>query len=110
MKLTEEIINQTGVLKLVGRLDAAAVKLVKENVETLVTKHITTIVMDMSDVDFIDSSGLGCLVSCMRLASKENGDIKLASLQEQIRSLLELTRLHRVFQIYDNRESAINSF
>ena len=93
-----------------GRLDAAAVKLVKENVGTLVKKHITTIVMDMSDVDFIDSSGLGCLVSCLRLVNKEKGDIKLASLQDQIRSLLELTRLHRVFQIYENRESAINSF
>ena len=109
MKISEEIIDQTGVLNLVGRLDAAAVKLVKENVDTLVKKHIVSIVMDMSEVDFIDSSGLGCLVSCLRSVNKENGDIKLASIQDQIRSLLELTRLHRVFQIYDNRESAINN-
>ena len=110
MKVIEEIINQTGLLRLVGRLDAAAAKLFKENVDALIKRHITSIVIDMSDVDFIDSSGLGSLVSCLRLVNKENGDIKLASLQDQIRGLLELTRLHRIFQIYDNRESALNSY
>ena len=110
MKIVDEIINQTGLLKLTGRLDASAVKILKENVDLLIKKDIKSIVLEMSEVDFVDSSGLGSLVSCLRLVNKENGDIKLASLQSQIRGLLELTRLHRVFQIYDDCDSAIKSF
>lgn len=110
MKITEEIIDQTGILGLTGRLDAAAVKILKGNVGSLVKKDIKSIVMDMNNVDFIDSSGLGSLVSCLRLVNKENGDIRLARLQNQIRNLIELTRLHRVFQIFDDCKSAVNSF
>lgn len=110
MEILQEINNQTGILRLTGRLDAASVKTLKENVNALVKKEVNSIVVDMSDVDFIDSSGLGSLVSCLRLVNKENGDIRLSSLQDQIRALIELTRLHRVFQIFDDCETAIKSF
>ncbi len=110
MKIAEEIMGQNGILKLAGRLDAAAVKALKENVNSLLKKDIKHIVLDMSDIDFVDSSGLGSLVSCLRIVNKESGDIRLSSLQDQIRALLELTRLHRVFQVFDDCESAIDSF
>ena len=110
MKILEEINNQIGILKLKGRLDASVVNDLKDNVNSLVKNKIVYIVIDLGEVDFIDSSGLGSLVSCLRLVNKKSGDIRLASLQDQIRALIELTRLHRVFQIYDNRESALNSF
>ena len=110
MKIIEEIVDRIGVLKLDGRLDASAVKMMKANVNSMVEREITSIVIDMNDVDFIDSSGLGSLVSCLRVVNKENGDIRLASLQDQIRALLELTRLHRVFQIFDNCETAVKSY
>ena len=64
---------------------------------------------NMAEVDFIDSSGLGSLVSCLRLVNKEDGNIRLSSLQGQIRSLIELTRLHRVFQIFDDCDAAVKS-
>ena len=108
MKILENIINQTGVLKLIGRLDASAVVILKENVNSLIQRKITSIVIDMNEVDFMDSSGLGSLVSCLRMVNDENGDLKLTSLQDKIRGLMELTRLHRVFKIYDDCESALN--
>ena len=110
MRILEDKINQIGVLRLTGRLDAAAVKDLREHVNSVVKKNIKSIVMDMSEVEFIDSSGLGSLVSCLRMINREEGDIRLASLQDQIRALIELTRLHRVFQIFDDCESAITSF
>jgi anti-sigma B factor antagonist len=110
MRILEETSNNIGILKLTGRLDASAVKSLKENVNSLVKKDIKSIVIDLGEVDFIDSSGLGSLVSCLRLVNKETGDIRLASLQDQIRSLIELTRLHRVFQIFDDSETAVKSY
>jgi|LSQX01.1.fsa_nt_gb anti-sigma B factor antagonist len=110
MNIQEAIINKTGVLRMSGRLDAASVKNFKESVAVLVKKEIINIVVDMKEIDFIDSSGLGSLVSCLRLVNNEGGDIRLSSLQSQIRALLELTRMHRVFQIFDDAETAIKSF
>ena len=106
----ETVNNKIGVLKVTGRLDASAVKKLKENVNSMITSKITCLVLDMSGVNFIDSSGLGSLVSCLRMVNSENGDIRLAALQDQIRSLIELTRLHRVFQIFEDRNTAVNSF
>ncbi|MBN1907887.1 MAG: STAS domain-containing protein [Deltaproteobacteria bacterium] len=110
MNIHEEIIDKTGVVKLSGRLDAASVKGFKDSVTTLVKKGICNIVIDMKEVEFIDSSGLGSLVSCLRVVNNEGGDIRLSSLQNQIRALLELTRMHRVFQIFDDTDTAIKSF
>jgi anti-sigma B factor antagonist len=110
MNVLEEIIDQTGILRPTGRLDAASVKTLKESVNSLIKKEIKFIVIDMNQLDFIDSSGLGSLVSCLRQVNKEGGDIRLSELQDQIRALIELTRLHRVFQIFDDCESAIKSF
>ncbi|MBL7213920.1 MAG: STAS domain-containing protein, partial [Desulfobacteraceae bacterium] len=59
---------------------------------------------------FTDSSGLGSLVSSLRSLNKLGGDIKIASLQDQVRAIFELTRLHRVFQVFDEREEAVKSF
>jgi anti-sigma B factor antagonist len=110
MKILEEIKNQIGILRLTGRLDAASVNTIKENVNSLIGKKIKSIVIDMDEVDFIDSSGLGSLVSCLRVVNKEDGDIRLCSLQDQIRTLIELTRLHRVFQIFDDSDAAVKSY
>jgi anti-sigma B factor antagonist len=110
MNIHEETINKTGVLKLTGRLDAASVKNFKDAVTSLVKKEISNIVIDMNDVEFVDSSGLGSLVSCLRIVNNEGGDIRLSSLQNQIRALLELTRMHRVFQIFDDTDAAVKSY
>ena len=110
MKILEEISYQIGILRLTGRLDAASVKTLKENVNSLIAKKIKSIVIDMDEVDFIDSSGLGSLVSCLRVVNNEDGDIRLCSLQDQIQALIELTRLHRVFQIFDDCDAAVKSY
>jgi anti-sigma B factor antagonist len=110
MNIHEEIINKIGVVRVTGRLDAASVKSFKETISSLVKKEICNIVIDMKELEFIDSSGLGSLVSCLRIVNNEGGDIRLSSLQNQIRALLELTRMHRVFQIFDDADTATKSF
>ena len=68
------------------------------------------LVVDLKDVRFIDSSGLGALVSGYKNASARNGNLKLSSLQPQVKSMFELTRLHRVFEIYPGSDEALASF
>ncbi len=71
------------------------------------TKHL---LIDLKEVRFIDSSGLGVLVSGFKNASTRQGSIKLCSLQSQVKSMFELTRLHRVFDIYPTVDEALESY
>ena len=68
------------------------------------------LVIDLQAVRFVDSSGLGALVSGFKNASSRNGNLKLAGLQLQVKSMFELTRLHRVFEIYTDSGEALASF
>jgi anti-sigma B factor antagonist len=110
MKIVDEKIAGVNVLRLEGRLDASSAKAFKEKVSSLVQEKRFNLVIDMAAVDFIDSSGLGSLVSALRSVNKLRGDIKIASLRDQVRAIFELTRLHRIFEIFDEREAAIKSF
>jgi anti-sigma B factor antagonist len=70
------------------------------------------LVVDMSNVHFVDSSGLGALVSALKALRllKGDGDIRLANVQPPVMNLLEIIRLHRVFAAYPSVEHAVQSF
>lgn len=66
-------------------------------------------VLDMSEVTFLDSSGLGMLLSCLRRLNGKKGDLRLCCLTKPVRSLIELVRLNNVIEIYDTSEAAMAS-
>ena len=68
------------------------------------------LVFDFTHVDFVDSTGLGALVSCLRQAHGGAGEIKLSGLTNPVRALFELVRLHRVFEIFNSSDEAIKSY
>jgi anti-sigma B factor antagonist len=68
------------------------------------------ILIDLKDVRFIDSSGLGALVSGFKNAISNQGGLKLSSLQTQVKSMFELTRLHRVFEIFPSSVEALENY
>ncbi|MDQ1334312.1 MAG: anti-sigma factor antagonist [Thermodesulfobacteriota bacterium] len=110
MEIRQETINHVAVLSLEGRLDASSARDIKEKVSSLSRENRINLVIDMAGVDFIDSSGLGSLVSSLRTVNKLGGDIKISALQDQVRAVFELTRLHRIFGIYDDSTAAAMRF
>lgn len=68
------------------------------------------VVLDMSRLQFVDSAGLGALLSCMRKLSSAGGDLKLCGLSKPVRSTFEVSRMHRIFDIYATRDEAIQAF
>ena len=68
------------------------------------------IIVDFSEVNFADSSFLGALVSGLKKATEIKGDIKLLGLQPSVRAMFQLTRLYKVFEIFDNKDDAFRSF
>jgi anti-sigma B factor antagonist len=104
--------NGTVVLVVVKeeRLDAHNSDHLKQELSRLFEEGKQRIVVDLKEVRFIDSSGLGALVSGFKNASARQATLKLSSLQNQVKSMFELTRLHRVFDIYPTVDEAIDAF
>jgi anti-sigma B factor antagonist len=90
-------------------LDASNVREFKDAVQALMQDR-TKVVLDMSGVKFVDSSGLGALISCLRVLNGRRGDFRLCELTNTVRALFELMRMHRVFNIHASREEAVRSF
>ena len=92
------------------RLDAHNADILKQALGKLFEEGKTGVVVDLKEVRFVDSSGLGALVSGFKNASSRQASLKLSGLQSQVKSMFELTRLHRVFDIYTTMDEALASF
>ncbi|MEP7131982.1 MAG: STAS domain-containing protein [Acidobacteriota bacterium] len=84
--------------------------LFKKTVARLLEQGRSRIVVDLSAVRFLDSSGLGALVRAMTTSQNEGGQTKLVGVGPQVKKLLEMTRLDSVFEIYEDLETAAASF
>jgi anti-sigma B factor antagonist len=99
------------VLDLSGRitLGEGSVQL-REAIRDLISKGSKNILLNMGDVNYIDSSGLGELVSAFTTAKNQGASLKLLSLTKKVKDVLQLTKLYTVFDIYDDEASAIASY
>lgn len=93
-----------------GEIGTETVNQLKDKMEAIVNEGKNRLVMDFSDVSYLNSMGLGVIAGTLKRVKKENGDLKLLNLSPAVRELLELTRLTKVFEIFDSEESAIKSF
>jgi anti-sigma B factor antagonist len=92
-----------------GRFDAVAAPEIKTRLHDLIEEGRNLVVVNLSSMDFIDSAGLGVLVSCLRRAAAEGGDLRLAEVPPFCRSIFELTRLTRVFDVTESLEQALEA-
>lgn len=90
-------------------LDASNVRAFRERMQVLI-KDKTRVVLDMSQLKFVDSSGLGALISCLRDTNGRKGDFRLSNMSRSVLALFELMRMHRVFSIHETVEGAVGSF
>ena len=99
------------VLDLSGRitLGEGSVQL-REAVRDLISKGARNILLNLSDVNYIDSSGLGELVSAFTTAKNQGASVKLLGLTKKVKDVLQLTKLYTVFDIYDDEASGIASY
>jgi len=93
-----------------GELDARNAQAAKEHLKELVKAGNSRMVIDLSPLTFIDSSGLGALLTALKAARTANGDVKLTGLTPPVRTIFELTRLYNVFSSYPTVELAAQSF
>jgi anti-sigma B factor antagonist len=87
-------------------LDAGNVKQFKAEAASLITPG-AKVIFDLSSLKFVDTSGLGALLSCLRNLNAQGGDLMLCGMAKPVRALFELVRMHRVFDIFNTEEEAL---
>ena len=90
-------------------LDASAAEEFKRAMQPILDAN-SKVVFDMTPLQFVDSAGLGAILSCMRKLSAANGDLKLCGLTKPVRAIFEISRMHRIFDIFPTRAEAIQAF
>lgn len=110
MKIRQENHEDVELIRLDGRLDVHSTPFVLELLDDLVEDNVKKIILDMSDVKFISSYGLGTLVTTLKNIRGNGGTLKLASLRPEIKVPLEVTGLLSKFEVFNTSDEAINSF
>jgi anti-sigma B factor antagonist len=90
-------------------LDASNTADFKRDVAPLL-ETTTKLAFDLTRLRFVDSSGLGAFISCLRQVNAKGGDVKLFGMSKQVRAVFELVRMHRIFDIYSTKEEAVRAF
>lgn len=111
MKLTDRVDGDFVILepkgKIMGGPDAS---LLHDKLYEYIDKNQRKVIIDLSGVDWMNSTGLGILISGYTTLRNNNGELKLANVTQKIQSLLTITKLVTVFETYDSVEEAKQSF
>ncbi|MBN3894033.1 MAG: STAS domain-containing protein [Nostoc sp. NOS(2021)] len=92
------------VLELSGILDGIRGNELRREVSNIVANGADILLLDLKEVKFIDSSGLGALVSAMQMVRTANGKLFVCSISDQVRMLFELTKMDRIFQTFADQD------
>jgi len=111
MKISTRQVNGVTVLDCSGRitLGEGSVTL-RDVVRDLLSKGQKKILLNLAEVNYIDSSGIGELVSAFTTARNQGGELKLLSLTKKVHDLLQITKLYTVFDVSDDEATAVKSF
>jgi anti-sigma B factor antagonist len=111
MNMRMEIQAGQGIATLSGALNAAAVDAFREQMLKWMTENDTVrqIVLDASEMDYIDSAGLGVLIALLKRATERGGDIRIACLGNKARMVFEITRAFKIFEIFDTVDEALRA-
>jgi anti-sigma B factor antagonist len=109
MTMTERPVGSITVLELSGRLTSGDTGQLKDQVSHLLSSGHPNVVLDLANLTYMDSSGLGQMVSC-HVTAQGKGAVKLANVGTRIQDLLVITKLNVVFDVYPSVNEAVASF
>ena len=101
IKLIEKNDKQEGILEGIDKLIAHVAPAVKEELTDILSKKNVNFVLNMENIKFIDSTGIGVLISALKTARQNNGVFLLSSVNNDVMSLLSLMKLDKVFDFYN---------
>jgi anti-sigma B factor antagonist len=111
VKLSTRQVGNVTVIDVAGRITLGeGSSALRETLRDLVAKNQNKILLNLADVSYIDSSGIGELVSGYTTVTNTGGSLKLLNLNKRVKDLLQITKLYTVFEVHEDEAAAIRSF
>lgn len=111
LKITNREVDGIAIVQMEGRIVLGEESnALRESVKTLLADNKKKIVMNMDNVTYIDSAGLGTLVAAFHSARAQGAVLKLANLGSKFQEVLQVTKLMTVFEVFDSEAAAVQSF
>ena len=111
VKLTTRQIGDVSVVDVAGRITLGeGSSALRDTLREMVSKGQKKVLLNLGEVSYIDSSGIGELVSAFTTVTNGGGQLKLLNLTKRVKDLLQITKLYTVFDVHDSEVSAIRSF
>jgi anti-sigma B factor antagonist len=111
MQITERTVGDVMVLDVKGKITLGeGDEILKDKVNSLVNQGQRKIILNLADVPYLDSAGLGEVVRAYTTVSRQGGSLKLLNLTKRITDLLSITKLLTVFETFDSENDAVRSF
>jgi anti-sigma B factor antagonist len=104
-------VGDVSVVDVAGRITLGeGASTLRETIRDLAAKGNKKILLNLGDVSYIDSSGIGELVSAYTTVTNQGGSLKLLGLTKRVKDVLQITKLYTVFDVFDSETSAVRSF
>jgi anti-sigma B factor antagonist len=111
VKLSTRQVGNVTVIDVAGRITLGeGSSALRETLRDLVAKNQNKILLNLADVTYIDSSGIGELVSGYTTVTNTGGSLKLLNLNKRVKDLLQITKLYTVFEVHEDEAAAIRSY
>jgi anti-sigma B factor antagonist len=111
VKLNSRQVGDVAVIDVAGRITLGeGSSALRDSIRELVSKGQKKILLNLAEVSYIDSSGIGELVSGFTTVTNSGGQLKLLNLTKRVKDLLQITKLYTVFDVHDEESAAIRSF
>jgi anti-sigma B factor antagonist len=110
MKISNREIADVTILDVSGRVVAGEAALLRDSVRNLIARGEKNIVLNLAEVPYIDSAGIGELVSALVAVRRQSGCLGLLNLSRRVRDVLEIVKLLTVFQVFENEAEALVRF
>ncbi len=110
MDITKRTKDEVVILDISGEIDLYNAPEIKDIINSLIEEKKFNVIINLEKVTYIDSSGIGALISSLSNLKKYQGGLKIINVFASVRKVFELTKLTSFFEIYDSEEAAIESF
>ena len=111
LKVSTRQVDGVSIVDCSGRITLGEGSVVlRDTVKNLLSKGQKKILLNLGDVNYIDSSGIGELVSAYTTVKNQGGELKLLKLTKKVHDLLQITKLYTVFEVKDDEAAAVKSF
>jgi anti-sigma B factor antagonist len=111
VKLNTRQVGDVSVVDVAGRITLGeGSSALRETLREMVSKNQKKILLNLGDVSYIDSSGIGELVSGFTTVTNSGGQLKLLNLNKRVKDLLQITKLYTVFDVHEDEAHAIRAF